>query len=190
MLYCDVGNHIWIRKLKYNVGRKPNNCPKHNFKECKVKGCINNGHERSLFCRKHLSENKMKKRRTDNYTLECCYKGCDRKRYMLSMYCFEHDRLKAKERSTKFRNIKKYGMSSDDAEFLIDKQNNLCAICFKPEKSKLNNKVKELCIDHCHSTGIVRGLLCVRCNVALGNFMDDISILKSAIKYLENSARE
>lgn len=44
---------------------------------------------------------------------------------------------------------------------------------------------KELDIDHCHETGIIRSLLCNRCNQALGLFKDDIESLKKAINYLE-----
>ena len=44
-------------------------------------------------------------------------------------------------------------------------------------------------IDHCHETGKVRGLLCSKCNIALGNFDDDIETLKRAISYLSLSER-
>jgi len=58
-------------------------------------------------------------------------------------------------------------------------QNNKCCICGdKPAKGRLD-------ADHCHSTGQPRGLLCGRCNVGLGCFKDDRTILTSAIKYLK-----
>jgi hypothetical protein len=40
-------------------------------------------------------------------------------------------------------------------------------------------------VDHCHKTGIVRGLLCVQCNLAIGQFNDNPEIVKIAAKYLE-----
>lgn len=43
----------------------------------------------------------------------------------------------------------------------------------------------ELSIDHCHTTGKVRGLLCRQCNIALGKFKEDVTILQSAIAYLK-----
>ena len=55
-----------------------------------------------------------------------------------------------------------------------------CMIC------GLSFETRSKLIDHCHVTGVVRGLLCFSCNTALGHFKDDIDVLKSAIRYLEN----
>lgn len=77
-----------------------------------------------------------------------------------------------------------FGISRLDYEALHKKQGGVCAICSKPETAIRNGKLKELAIDHCHQTGQVRGLLCQRCNTALGQFSDDISTLESAINYL------
>lgn len=60
------------------------------------------------------------------------------------------------------------------------KQNNCCAICKKqPTKQRLH-------LDHDHSTGFVRALLCSNCNVGLGNFKDSVTHLFKAIKYLRS----
>lgn len=70
----------------------------------------------------------------------------------------------------------------------LSKQNNLCAICKKPEQhntSPSSKKTKRLAIDHCHTTLQVRELLCHRCNTALGSMADSIEILQSAIRYLK-----
>jgi hypothetical protein len=67
-----------------------------------------------------------------------------------------------------------------------EKQMSLCAICGKPEtinRTKTKNQPK-LVIDHSHKTGKVRELLCHKCNVALGLFDDELTILKNAIEYL------
>lgn len=66
-------------------------------------------------------------------------------------------------------------------------QGGVCAIC-NERSFKMHAGVKqELCLDHCHETGNVRGLLCHNCNRALGLMKDDTSRLMSAIKYLEGA---
>jgi len=72
-------------------------------------------------------------------------------------------------------------------ETKLEQQNNTCAICFKPEQS---NRYKTLCVDHCHTTGKIRGLLCSNCNRALGLLKDDRGNLQSAINYLERHNNE
>lgn len=71
--------------------------------------------------------------------------------------------------------------SSDDApcfdvQSWYEKQEKVCQICGRTDR---------LCIDHCHTTGAVRGLLCSMCNAGIGHFADDIERLKRAILYLE-----
>lgn len=85
----------------------------------------------------------------------------------------------------KRQRIKKaYGLSLEEFESMLKKQNNSCAICgFKDD----GNKSFFPFVDHCHSSDIVRGLLCSKCNFGLGNFNDDIQLLKNAIKYLEDN---
>ena len=69
---------------------------------------------------------------------------------------------------------------------MLEIQTNVCKICGNPEKAKNNRgKTKPLAVDHCHTTGQVRGLICHDCNVLLGRAHDDINILRSAISYLE-----
>lgn len=71
-----------------------------------------------------------------------------------------------------------YGISVEQYNKLQKRQNGKCKIC---------NKIKKLVIDRCHKTGVVRGLLCYKCNTALGMFEDNKELFKSAIKYLENT---
>jgi len=73
-----------------------------------------------------------------------------------------------------------YGITADEYNYLFIKQEGKCAIC----KQHQGTLPKRLSVDHCHETGKIRGLLCNKCNVSLGNFNDDISLLKEAIKYL------
>ena len=80
----------------------------------------------------------------------------------------------------------RYGVSVGDIEALAEKQGNRCAICdtHKDDIPHTAFKYNPLVIDHDHSTGAVRGLLCPTCNSMLGHAKDDVSILAGAIKYL------
>lgn len=83
------------------------------------------------------------------------------------------------------RHFQKYfiGLSKEEAinkyKELRAIQNNVCAICNKPETSK---KFKNLAVDHCRKTGKIRGLLCLTCNTTLGRFE---KYLKEILLYLE-----
>jgi len=76
---------------------------------------------------------------------------------------------------------KKYGITEDQYNEIWIEQCGRCAICKKHEQEL----GKVLYIDHCHSTGKVRGLLCQKCNTGIGLLFDDKEILLNAIKYLE-----
>ena len=73
----------------------------------------------------------------------------------------------------------KYGITELEYKEMYDKQNGNCALCNK------NVEYKKLHVDHCHKSGRIRGLLCSNCNLALGNFKDNIEVLKKAIDYLK-----
>jgi hypothetical protein len=75
------------------------------------------------------------------------------------------------------------GLTKNQYERLLCLQDNKCHIC----KRDLSQLTKNLSVDHCHSTMIVRGLLCNKCNFGLGYFNDDISLLKKAISYLKSN---
>lgn len=78
---------------------------------------------------------------------------------------------------TKIKRI--FGISLNDYNELLKKQNEVCAICGNKEKNG-----KKLSIDHCHATKKVRGLLCGSCNRALGLLKDNTLFLQKAIEYL------
>jgi hypothetical protein len=79
---------------------------------------------------------------------------------------------------------KEYGITEEDYDIMYKKQDGVCAICGKPETRFSKGKITLLCVDHNHETGEVRGLLCHRCNVALGSFNSD-ELLEKAKNYLE-----
>jgi hypothetical protein len=77
--------------------------------------------------------------------------------------------------------ILNYGISKADRDMLLFAQNGTCAICGKDNWGKNSPHV-----DHDHVTGKIRGILCARCNVALGMIGDDPKVAQSIITYLEN----
>lgn len=80
--------------------------------------------------------------------------------------------------------LKRYGINFADYQRLHDAQAGLCAICEKPESSVQNGKARWLAVDHCHTTGAVRGLLCMNCNSTIGRLGDDPAMLDRAAAYL------
>ena len=79
------------------------------------------------------------------------------------------------------RRLKRYGLSEDAYADLLTQQNNRCAICSTPLVTG-----RHCHVDHCHTTGKVRGLLCSHCNLMLGHAKDSVEILQKAIKYLHD----
>lgn len=84
------------------------------------------------------------------------------------------------------RTLERYGLSVDDYELLLEAQNFVCAICHKPETRKdgRSGRTIALAVDHCHSTGRVRGLLCAKCNMGIGHFEDETERLERILEYL------
>jgi hypothetical protein len=79
-----------------------------------------------------------------------------------------------------------YGITYEEYEQMLADQNGVCAICGKDEPNEHGRTGKKfrLSVDHCHDTGVVRGLLCQKCNRALGLLNDSPELLQSAIDYL------
>ena len=92
------------------------------------------------------------------------------------------DKVRTASRKSK---LKKYGLTPDSFNTMIEAQFHRCKIC-----GVVFDELSRTCVDHCHSTGKVRGILCFHCNTALGHFRDSIETLYAAIDYLENSDEE
>ena len=75
---------------------------------------------------------------------------------------------------------RRYGLTEQARTDLLASQNGRCAICGTAESADVQLKV-----DHCHTSGTVRGLLCHLCNVALGMFEDDTARLRRVAAYLD-----
>ena len=72
--------------------------------------------------------------------------------------------------------MRTYGMSVEDLDVMLHLQHGLCAICQTAPAAH---------VDHDHQSGTVRGLLCFRCNAAIGQLDDDPLVLRRAARYVE-----
>lgn len=87
-----------------------------------------------------------------------------------------------KERAKDARLRREYNLTLEEYKRILKFQNNACAICKRPSSTMRMQPA----VDHCHFSGLVRGLLCMTCNRALGKFQDSIIKLKAAVAYLES----
>ncbi|MDZ4345072.1 MAG: endonuclease VII domain-containing protein [Candidatus Binatia bacterium] len=79
-----------------------------------------------------------------------------------------------------------YGIGLQDYKAILLQQGGVCAVCKNAETArKTNGELKWLAVDHCHATGKIRGLLCERCNHAIGYLNDNVVTLRAAALYLE-----
>lgn len=77
----------------------------------------------------------------------------------------------------------RYGMAKGAYAEMLAAQEHKCAICRSPDPGGRGS----FHVDHCHSTGRIRGLLCHGCNVSIGHFQNDPNILRAAIDYLNRT---
>lgn len=78
-----------------------------------------------------------------------------------------------------------FGLTQAQYEAMLVEQGNGCAICGRPPEGSYPGMLH---VDHCHTTGLVRGLLCQVCNLSLGKFQHDPVLLRRAAEYLEAPA--
>jgi hypothetical protein len=110
--------------------------------------------------------------RKDGHFKHC--KVCDRKRA----------NKWAKENKNKTL-LRKYGITEQQFDTMLEDQCGRCDICGTHfESSKTTN------IDHCHTTGKVRALLCRHCNLVLGHAKESVQILENAVQYLNQHSNE
>jgi len=141
-------------------------------KECRVQSTnLANGHTQSCGC---LVTNRL---RTPSESI--AIRNAATARWHQSHKVREkHDRRQ--------RSIVSHGLTVEQYDELLEKQNGVCALCKLPSKFTLQIDHDHSCCPTVYSCGrCVRGLLCVACNRALGLFKDNVGMLKSAISYLE-----
>ena len=93
-------------------------------------------------------------------------------------------KIKSKKEYEKYtRNYmlnKNYGITIEEYDLLLEQQDNKCAIC----GTNTPGGKGRFHVDHDHTSGAIRGLLCSSCNIGLGHFKDDPEILILAAEYL------
>ena len=77
-----------------------------------------------------------------------------------------------------------YGISPDEYQLLLETQNGRCGICGTDDPGAGHSPYLRFVVDHDHETDEVRGLLCNRCNLAIGQFDDSADLMVSALLYL------
>lgn len=96
--------------------------------------------------------------------------------------CYRSYQYMTPEKQKGYRLRRKYNMTVEMYNQLLQKQNGGCAICGRKPKTKPLN------VDHCHKTGKIRGLLCPPCNRSLGILGDNEDSLLKVIDYLRKTA--
>lgn len=109
----------------------------------------------------------------------CATEGCDSHVYAKG-HCHQHYQRRK-------LTAQKYGVSPERLAEMLKEQDGKCAICGEAEDREhhLSGRTQPLSVDHDHTTGAVRALLCNRCNRGIGMFQDDPEIIRRAIAYLD-----
>lgn len=95
-----------------------------------------------------------------------------------------HLNKEQKQQKRRQKQVSKYGITKHQYDQMLLVQGSRCAIC-RTEFSGDGGSKRAACIDHCHTTGEVRALLCKNCNSGIGLLNEDVVVLANAIKYLE-----
>jgi len=167
--------YCWVHRAereKFNVKRMELVMPLWAVWKCKLCGPINS-HQAS----------KLSKHHPTHFCRKC--------RASKRPYCPIRNKLDMQKFGDKRKDAKlqkTYQITLDDYNMLLKSQNNACAIC-KTHEDYMDRKKgikRSLAVDHDHLTGKVRGLLCHRCNTAIGLFNDAFTTVESALKYLRH----
>jgi hypothetical protein len=84
--------------------------------------------------------------------------------------------------------LRKYGITVEEYDRILERQGGGCAICGRKDAG--DSRRTTFHVDHCHTTGKVRGLLCSNCNTGVGKFEDDPERLERAAMYLRSCVRD
>lgn len=134
-------------------------------------------------CKKTLPSSDFYKLRRSEDGLAYSCKGCSScrsKTWRSNQSDYRHERYKSRRREAASRGLKlRYGIDIVQYEQLLSSQLGRCAICKNEPTAS-----RRLDVDHNHSTGKVRGLLCINCNLALGHLDDNAELAVQTALYL------
>ena len=170
---CDAARHAAQHVPKQRGPRRAPLAPD------TVKAC------RKCDTSKPLAEFSLSRKATETtnavYRSDC--KACCSAR---ALQWFHDNKERHKESKHRWALATNYGLTSDQYLAMLDKQGGVCAICGEAETKKhgRTGTAFRLAVDHCHETGLVRGLLCQTCNRVIGLFKDDVDRHQRAIEYL------
>ena len=96
-----------------------------------------------------------------------------------------HSNEKLKEKVWASNLRRRCGCTAELYRDLLETQKGLCAVCCRPMLRQKSGQ-QRACVDHCHKSNVVRGLLCHRCNIFLG-MLDDQELFAAALAYQKKS---
>lgn len=136
-------------------------------------------------CRKYLIDYSAKNKERLNKIRRARYHNDPERRVAKynALYIRKERAIPARRRQMMGNHIRrKYKLSLEDYDKLLKQQENKCAICKEtfPESFQMWNRP---CVDHCHRTNKVRGILCRKCNISL-HYMEDFKFWVAAKEYL------
>jgi hypothetical protein len=149
------------------------------------------GHKICNKCKLTKDHNEFSKRGKNSNLLQSSCKMCVaarvRKNYKDYYSVRAKELYKQNPRKADDARLKRlYGISIAQYNEMLEEQNNVCAVCLKPETSThKNGTIKQLSVDHCHKTNKIRGLLCDACNRAEGFLRSDVDLIRKLADYVE-----
>lgn len=147
-----------------------------------------NREARAEYQREYARANPEKFRRTPEQQAE--YNRKRRERYATDSEFRERVKQQAKggdpEVKRNTRLLKQFGITAAQYDDMLAQQDGRCAICRAEFSDRRGHR---LAVDHCHETGVVRGLLCANCNQGIGKFGDRPDLLDGAALYLRSRQR-
>lgn len=126
-------------------------------------------------CGKEKLFDEFSKDKRGKYGLINACKECERNRFMEWR---AKQTLTGEKHRQRIWKLKKFGMSLPEYDYYVSIQDGKCAICH------CSDETGELCVDHDHATDKIRGMLCKKCNLAIGHLKDSPVNALSAARYL------